>query len=237
MQTALDGSPNPWLVPPPRVFAADLGDTVVSSILAGVGAYLLSGGILYLATNRVDMSTCISWSAITAGSVIVLPLAGDALSEIVCDISQAVAEGWYRGQPEPDEPEPEPAPPEPTEDEAGAARVPGAWWYHDVRGLLKCYHTPVGQARGTEQPKPIISDTRMQAIFTRVANSVPFSERRLCDKDSKDHVPGLSGSQFRKLQDDWCDPGRQLYKLRPDHSGYFTETGKRIAEAIRTAEL
>lgn len=234
MQTALDGAPKFWVVPPPRVFAADLGDTLVNGILAGVGAYLFSGGVSYITTHQIDMATCVSWSAIVGGSVVMLPIAGDALAEVMGDISQAVAEGWNRGQPEPDKPEAEPVPlPEPTEDEAGAARVPGAWWYYDARKQLKCYHTPVGQARGTERPKPIISDARMVRIFAEVEQGTAFSERAMCAK-----VAGLSGSQFRRLQDDWCNLNRgPLYIIRPDRSGYFTPAGKRIAEAIRTAEL
>lgn len=232
--SVLAGKPTLWAATPIGILASDCGDTIIQAILAGVGCSAISFWAQNIFTHNIDPNACAAWGIGAFGFVLSAPVAGDVVADFITDIRM----GIERSEIVENDPEPEPAPPpEPTEDEAGAARVPGRWWYKDARGREKCYHTPVGQAKGMERPKPIISDARMQAIFTRIANGVPFSERRLCERDSKDRVPGLSGSQFRELQDDWCHPTRLLYKLRPDKSGYFTPAGKRIAEAIRTAEL
>jgi hypothetical protein len=234
MESVANGQPKFWVAPPASVIATDLGETLVHSILAGCGTWMIIGGTQYIASKYIDVNMCMAWSGIAAGAVLLAPIASDVAADFLCDIRQ----GWERGHTEHElEPEPVTREVEPTEEKAGAARVPGAWWYHDARGLLKCYHTPVGPARGKERPQPIISDIRMQRIFLAVEAGTPFSERAMCDKDNG-KVPGLSSGPFRKLQDDWCNKNRgPLYIIRPDKSGYFTPAGLRIAKAIMEAEL
>lgn len=232
MESVLAGKPTPWIAPPTNIVFADFSETMTNGFMAFGGTTVLTGGIQYLASNTINVNACFAWGGIALGIVVLSPIVGDVLADLASDIRQ----GWERGHIA--EPEPEPIErivDEPTEDEAGAARVQGTWWYKSLYGELRCYHTPTTPAKGNEIRKPIISDQRMIAIFSKVAQGVPFSERRMCNQDSG--VRGLSGSQFRKLQDDWTNPSRQLYVIRPDKTGYFTQTGRLIAESIRTTKL
>lgn len=214
------GRPQFLVVPPASVFAADMGDTLVNSIFAFGGTWLAVGGIQYISSHNFDAGTCLAWSSVIAGSVMLAPVAGDVLADFLSDIRA----GWERGHVEPEqEPEPEPQieiQPEPTEDEAGSARIEGEWWYRANSGRLCCYQTPRDKYR-----RPIVSDVRMRAVFGSALTGTPFSEREMTER-----VRGLSGPRFRILKRDWRT--RYLYTMNDDRSGYFTATGKLIASVI-----
>jgi len=114
---------------------------------------------------------------------------------------------------------------EPSEDELGAARLPGHWWYQTRNNQWHCYQTPTDKNRRVQ-----ISDKRMQAIFNLVLRGTPFSEREITEQ-----VSGLSGPRFRILQLDWRT--RYLYHLNEDKTGHITDMGERIARAIVATPL
>lgn len=219
-ESVASGRPQFWVVPPANVFAADMGDTLINSIFAFSGTWLAVGGIQYISGHNVDTGTCLAWSSVIAGAMMLSPVAGDVLADLLSDIRT----GWERGHIEP-EPEPEQQiemqiKPEPTEDEIGAARVEGEWWYRANSGRLCCYPTPRDKNR-----RPIVSDVRMRAIFGSALTGTPFSEREMTER-----VRGLSSPRFRILKRDWRT--RSLYIMHDDRSGHFTVTGKLIASVI-----
>lgn len=220
MESVLAGKPTLWIAPPTNIVFADFSETMTNGFMAFGGTTVLAGGIQYLASNTINVNACFAWGGIALGIVVLSPVAGDVLADLASDIRQ----GWERGHIA--EPEPESIErivDEPTEDEAGAARLEGEWWYRTKSGRLCCYPTPKDKHR-----RPIITDTRMRAIFGKVLTGTPFSETRMTDKTTG--VSGLSGPRFRMLQMDWRK--RQLYIMLPDNSGYFTTEGKLIASVI-----
>lgn len=219
MESIALGKPMPWVAPPVNIVFADFSETMTNSFLAAGGTAAIAGGAQYLASRTVNFETCTAWGCIAFGVVVLAPITGDVLSDLMADIR----EGWERGHIAEPEPEIEHVVDEPTEDEAGAARLEGEWWYTTKSGRLCCYPTPRDKHR-----RPIITDTRMRAIFGKVLTGTPFSETRMTDKNTG--VSGLSGPRFRMLQMDWRK--RQLYVTLPDNSGYFTATGKIVAGVI-----
>lgn len=219
MQSVVTGHPQFWVSPPARIFGADISETIVNSLMAAAGTCVASGGIQVVTAGRFDFVISVAWGGIALGTVLLAPVIGDVLADLASDIHQ----GWERGHVEP-EPEPEPEPeqePEPSEDDAGAAKMEGEWWYRSESGRLCCYSTPRDKHR-----RPIISDARMIAVFSSIIkNGVPFSETEITKR-----VSGLSGPRFRILQRDWRI--RELYRLMPDRTGNFTRTGKLIANVI-----
>lgn len=220
MQSVAAGHPQ-WLVAPPaNIVGADVTETIVNSLMAMAGTCVLDGGIQIVVSGKFDIVSCFAWGGIAAGTVLLAPIAGDVLADLMSD----VREGWERGHVADPEPELiEQVAELPSEDEAGAARIEGEWWYTTKSGRLCCYPTPRDKHR-----RPIITDVRMRAIFGKVLTGTPFSETRMTDKNTG--VSGLSGPRFRMLQMDWRK--RQLYVTLPDNSGYFTTEGKLIAGVI-----
>lgn len=225
MKSVLAGKPTPWIAPPTNIVFADFSETMVNGFMALGGTAVLAGGIQYIASSTVNVEMCFAWGGIAFGIVVLSPITGDVLADLMCDIRQ----GWERGhvaEPEQEQEPIEQAVIEPSEDDAGAARLEGEWWYKTESGRLCCYHTPCDEHR-----RPIISDTRMRAIFGSVTmNQTPFTEYALTDKGSSRKIQGLSGPRFRILQRDWRM--KTLYVVRPDNSGHFTKTGKLIADVI-----
>jgi len=226
MESVIERKPMFWAAPPANIFAADLSETIVSSLFAGFGGFVISGSIRYLTIGQFDPAQSMAWAGITLGTVLIAPIAGDVFSDVLCNISEAVARGWNRGQPEIEPEQPTPVMPvETTEDERGSARQPGEWWYRTRSGRMCKYDTPLDKQR-----MPQISDQRMQAIFNLVLRGTPFSEREITER-----VSGLSGPRFRILQLDWRTHG--LYKLNEDRTGYLTDQGNIIAHAIIATPL
>jgi len=128
LKSVIDGSPTLWAAPPANIIASDLGETLVHAIFAGSGAWLFSGGIQYLSSGGdLDMMRCAAWAGIAAGSVMLAPIASNVASDFACDIR----EGWNRGAAPITALEFESIPQaaEPSEEERGAARLEGEWWY------------------------------------------------------------------------------------------------------------
>lgn len=224
MESVAAGSPRYWVAAPPNVIATDIGETLVHSVLSFAGMWMLAGGVQYVAggdSGTIDTVSCAAWGGIAAGLVMLAPIAGDVAADFLSDIRQ----GWERGAGHQVEPEPEQVAQAAellSEDEAGAARVEGEWWYPTNRnpGHLACYPTPRDR-----NGKVQISDARMRAIFGAAMTGTSFSEREMTEK-----VSGLSGPRFRILQRDWR--ARTLYVLHEDGKGHFTSMGRRIAEII-----
>lgn len=220
MESIAVGKPTPWIAPPTNIVFADFSETMTNGFMALGGTAVLAGGIQYIASRTVSVEMCFAWGGIAFGIVVLSPIAGDVLADLMCDIQQGLERG-HVAEPEPESVEQ--AIELPSEDDAGAARIEGEWWYTTKSGRLCCYPTPKDKHR-----HPIITDVRMRAIFGKVLMGTPFSEIRMTDKNSG--VSGLSGPRFRMLQMDWRK--RQLYVTLPDNSGYFTTEGKLIASVI-----
>lgn len=221
--SVLAGKPTLWAATPIGILASDCGDTIIQAILAGVGCSAISFWAQNIFTHNIDPNACAAWGIGAFGFVLSAPVAGDVVADFITDIRM----GIERSEIVENDPEPEPAPPpEPTEDEAGAARVPGRWWYRTKGGQLRCYYTPVN----SKDRRPVISDQRMQAIFRLALTGTAFSEDAI-----RSQVRGLSQPRFRILQRDWRK--KVLYRLNDDNSGYLTTDGKIVAEAIVNTPL
>jgi hypothetical protein len=212
-----------WAAPPANVIATDISETVVHSVLAFGGTWMLAGGMQYVFgdSGSIDMMACAAWGGVAAGIVMLAPIAGDVAADFLSDVRQ----GWERGTAHEAEIEPEPIAQIaelPSGDDAGAERIEGEWWYptHREKGHLACYATP-----RDKNGKLQITDVRMRAIFGSAMTGTPFSEREMTEK-----VAGLSGPRFRILQRDWR--ARSFYVLHNDGKGHFTATGRLIASVI-----
>jgi hypothetical protein len=212
-----------WAAPPANVIATDISETVVHSVLAFGGTWMLAGGMQYVASGgsgSIDMMACAAWGGVAAGIVMLAPIAGDVAADFLSDIRQ----GWERGAAKRIESESVPESvvqtviePEDTEE---TARIEGEWWYKTSSGRLCCYATPRDKSR-----RVIVSDVRMRAVFGLAMTGTPFSEREITER-----VSGLSGPRFRILKRDWR--ARSLYVMHDDRSGHFTATGRLIASVI-----
>ena len=215
-QAVTENKPRLGIAPPANVLAADLSDTLINSFFSFTGTWLLVGGAQYIASRDIDLALCAAWGGIAAGAVMLTPVLGDVLADLLSDIRQ----GWERGTVAKPEPEPVIVPEIHTEDEAGAARIEGEWWYRTQSHRLCCYPTP-----RDKHNRPLITDVRMRKVFGLALTGTPFSEREMTER-----VSGLSGPRFRMLQRDWR--GRALYVVNNDHTGHFTVMGKLIANVI-----
>lgn len=220
MESVISGKPTLWAAPPANVIATDISETVVHSVLAFGGTWMLAGGMQYVFGNSgsIDMMACAAWGGVAAGIVMLAPIAGDVAADFLSDVRQ----GWERGTAHEIEAEPDPVAQtviEP-EEEQEAARIEGEWWYKTSSGRLCCYATPRDKRR-----RVIVSDARMRAVFGLAMAGTPFSEREITDR-----VSGLSGPRFRILKRDWR--ARSLYVMHDDRSGHFTATGRLIASVI-----
>ena len=196
------------------MLASDYGETLVNAIMAGVGGSLLAAWLQQVASHSVDANTSAAWGAGASGIVLLSPVVGDMLADVLTDIRI----GWERGKPpEPELPEPEPEQIKTQEIDAG--QRDGEWWYRTDQGRLCCYHTP------TRNGKPIVSYIRMRAICSAVNAGIPFSLREMIKR-----VQGLTDPQFRLLQKDFRQ--RSLYIVNGNRAGQFTMTGKQVVSAI-----
>lgn len=223
MQSVLDGKPpRLWAAPPGNIVASDLVETMMNSIVAFGGVWLVTGGIQIITAGRLDSSVCLAWGGIAAGGVMLAPIAGDVLADLLSDIRQ----GWERGAVVESEPGPPAQMIAPViQSETDISRTEGEWWYKTEQGRLCKYNTPVIQT-GRNRGKPIISYIKMRSIFSHVLAGIPFSSREVRKKMNG----SLSDPQFRILQKDFRH--RKLYLMQGDRSGQFTRTGKQVVSAI-----
>lgn len=223
MQSVLDGKPpSLWAVPPGNIVASDLVETMMNSIVAFGGTWLVTGGIQIITTGRFDSSSCLAWGGIAAGGVMLAPIIGDVMADLLSDVRQ----GWERGavvESESELPAQMIAPV--IQGDTDISKVEGEWWYKTEQGRLCKYNTPVAQ-QGRNRGRPIISYIKMRAIFSLVLAGTPFSEREMIKKMNG----GLSSPQFRIIQKDFRR--RKLYIMQGDRSGQFTRTGRQVISAI-----